>query len=85
MAQLLELSLSCETSNAQSDAEIRSLPKAGYCLTIAFTHVEVGTERIYSRVNGDPWMSIQGGRQNLAVVETKMIKTLPSKVFKRLA
>ena len=33
---------------AQSDAEIRSLPKAGYCLTIASTPVEVRTGRIYS-------------------------------------
>ena len=60
---ITELSLSCETSKAQSDAEIRSLPKAGYCLTIASTQVEVRTGRIYFRVNGNPWIEIQGGRQ----------------------
>ena len=60
MVQLIELSLSCETSNVQSDAEIRSLPEAGYCLTIAFTQVEVRTARIYSKVNGNPAKSLGG-------------------------
>ena len=68
MVQLLELSLSCETSNVQSDAEIRSLPEAGYCLTIAFTQVEVRTARIYSKVNGNPKIRVLGRRQKLDVV-----------------
>ena len=44
----LELTFLVKLSKAQSDAEIRSLPKAGYCLTITSTPVEVRTGRIYS-------------------------------------
>ena len=52
----LEITSSCETSNAQTHTEIGSLPKAGHCpldSRVQTIRTNTRTERIYLLVNGN--------------------------------
>ena len=63
----LERTSSCETSNAQTHTEIRSLPKVGHCQYDSrfwFTKTKTRTGRIYQWINGNLRDLFLGRHQN---------------------